>query len=119
MNTLIQMDTHWYYVLMIVSVAVASSSQILLKKSALKKYDSVIGEYLNPYVIAGYGMLFLSMIMTITVYSGIEYKRVPVMESIGYIFVMVLSRFFFKEKITRNKLIGTILILAGVFIFNM
>ena len=119
MSSLIQMDTKWYYLLMLASVCVASSSQILLKKSALKNYSSVIREYLNPYVITGYGMLFLSMVMTITVYGGIEYKRVPVIESVGYVIVMVLSRLFFGEKITKNKLMGTILILAGVIVFNL
>ena len=119
MNSLSQIDVIWYYVLMLASVTVASSSQILLKKSALKTYTSVMREYLNPYVIAGYGMLFVSMVMTITVYSGVEYKIVPVLESIGYIIVMILSRLFFGEKLTRNKLLGTFLILSGVIVFNL
>ena len=35
---------------MLLSVTVASISQVLLKKSALKKYDRVVKEYLNFYV---------------------------------------------------------------------
>lgn len=110
---------HIYYLIMLLSVTVASFSQILLKKSALKKYDSFLKEYLNPYVIIGYGMLFGSMVLTIIAYSGLEFKIVPVMESVGYIIVMVLSLVFFKEKITAKKALGTLLILAGVIIFNM
>lgn len=37
---------------MFLSVAIASVSQVLLKKSALNKYDTVVREYLNPYVPA-------------------------------------------------------------------
>ena len=53
------MNTH--LLILILSVVVASFSQILLKKSAQKTYRSIICEYLNPYVICGYGMMFLSI----------------------------------------------------------
>ena len=36
-----------YYALGILSVTIASFSQILLKKGAMKQYDSFIREYLN------------------------------------------------------------------------
>ena len=112
------MNTYIYYLIMLLSVTIASFSQILLKKSAMKKYSSFIKEYLNPYVIVGYGMLFGSMVLTIIAYSGVEFKIVPVMESVGYIIVMILSLLFFQEKITKKKAIGTMLILLGVIIFN-
>ena len=48
----------------LVSVFISSVSQILLKKSADKTYDSKIKEYLNPLVIAAYGMFFCSMLIT-------------------------------------------------------
>lgn len=113
------MELIYYYLLALLSVSIASISQIVLKKSAIKKYDSIIKEYWNPYVVIGYGMLFSSMILTIIVYSGLEFKIVPVLESVGYILVMILSLLFFREKITLKKAIGTILILAGVIIFNL
>ncbi|MDE6918589.1 MAG: multidrug ABC transporter, partial [Lachnospiraceae bacterium] len=53
---------------MFLSVAIASVSQVLLKKSALNKYDTVVREYLNPYVVGGYGLLFLSMLLTVYAY---------------------------------------------------
>ena len=62
---------------MFVSVSIASVSQILLKKSAMKTYANVVREYVNPYVIGGYGLLFASMLLTIFAYSGMEYKNGP------------------------------------------
>ena len=50
-----------YVILLIVSVIVASFAQILLKKSSMITYSSRIREYLNLYVIVGYGMMFLSV----------------------------------------------------------
>lgn len=106
-----------YWVCMFSSVLVASFSQILLKKSAGRKYDNFIKEYLNPYVIIGYGMMVGSTILTILAYRGIAYKNGPVIESLGYILIMFLSYFFFKEPITKKKILGNLLILVGIFIF--
>ncbi len=96
---------------------VASISQILLKKSALKTYSSPIREYLNPWVIIGYGMMVLSTIMTIIALKGLAYGNVPVVECFGYIFVMFLSRIFLGEKITKRKIIGNVLIIGGIIIY--
>ena len=105
------------FIILIFSVFIASISQILLKKSALKKHPSIIKEYLNPYVIGGYALLIVSTILTIVAFSRIDYKNGPIVESLGYIFVMFMSLIFFNEKITRKKLLGNLLILAGIFIF--
>ena len=106
-----------YWACMFLSVLVASFSQILLKKSARRKYDNFIKEYLNPYVIIGYGMMVGSTILTILAYRGIAYKNGPVIESLGYILIMFLSYLFFKEPITKRKVLGNLLILLGIFIF--
>ena len=42
-----------YYLLGILSVTIASVSQILLKKGAMIKHDSFIKEYMNIWVISG------------------------------------------------------------------
>lgn len=105
--------------LYILSVTVASVSQLLLKKSATKQYSSFLREYLNVYVITGYGMLFLSMFLTILAFRGMDYKNGPVIESFGYVLVLFLSRLFFGEKLTKKKIAGTICILAGIMIFYL
>ena len=46
-----------FLLIMICSELVASSSQMLLKKSATLHYSSWIREYLNKWVITGYFML--------------------------------------------------------------
>lgn len=101
------------------SVMIASFSQILLKKSAGKSYSSLIREYLNPYVIVGYGMMFLSMFMTIIAYSGMEFTNVQIIEATGYVMVLFLSCFFFREKITFRKLLGMCFIFAGIAVYHI
>ena len=89
------------FIILIFSVFIASVSQILLKKSALMKHRSIIKEYVNPYVIGGYVLLIVSTILTIVAFSRIDYKNGPIVESLGYIFVMF---FTFKNtvSIVRN-----------------
>ncbi len=106
-----------YVFLLIASVLIASCSQIILKKSASKEYSSIIREYLNIRVIVGYGMMFISTILTILAFKGLDYKNGPIIESLGYIFIMFLSRIFLKEKITKKKIIGNSLILLGILVF--
>lgn len=111
------MNLHLFILLL--SVVIASFSQILLKKSAQKTYDSFIKEYLNLYVILGYGMMFLSMFLTIFAYAGMEFTNVQIVEATGYIMVLILSYFFFRERITKGKLIGMLFIFAGIAVYYL
>lgn len=45
------MNSIWYVIILIISVFVASISQIILKKSSNEKHKSLIKEYLNVKVI--------------------------------------------------------------------
>ena len=101
------------------AVIVSSTSQMLLKKGATIHYDSVIREYLNPWVISGYGLMILSTLCVIYAYRGVAYKNGAIIESLGYLLIMFLSRIFFGEKITKRKLIGNLIILAGVLVFYL
>ena len=100
------------------SVLISSISQILLKKSADRIYDSRIKEYLNPLVIIAYGMFFCSMMITMYCYRYVDVSAGPIFESAGYIFVGVLGYIFLKEKFTAKKIIGMLLIMLGIVIFS-
>ena len=64
-------------------------------------------------------MMFLSMFLTILSYGGLDFTNVPVIESLGYIIVMLLGYFFFKEKITKRKLLGMLIIMGGILVYYM
>ena len=109
-----------YVAVLLVSQVIASFSQVLLKKSSQKEYPNRIREYLNVLVTAGYGMMFISLFLTMVSYRGFEdFAAVPVLETTGYITVMILSRLFFGEKITLRKLGGMTLIIVGILVYNM
>ncbi len=105
--------------LFVFSVFISAVSQILLKKSAMKKYESRLAEYLNVPVITAYGIFFFSALLTTLCYRYVDISLGAVLETLGYFFVMILGYLFLHEKITRRKLVGMFVVIAGILIFNM
>lgn len=110
-----------YLLMMAGGVFISAVSQILLKTSAQKNISAkgFKAQYLNRWVISGYALLFLAMLIPLYTYQFVPLKYGAIIESLGYVFVMLLSAFFLKEKITKRKLIGNLLIVAGVIIFSL
>ena len=106
-----------YVFLLILAVLVSSISQIILKKSSSKTYKSIIKEYLNVYVITGYGLMVLSTVLVVLGLKGVPYKNEPIIESLGYLFVMILCNRLLGEKITKKKVLGNVLILVGIAVY--
>jgi len=100
------------------SVFIASCAQVMLKTSAGKERANYIQEYINPWVIGAYIILFISTILTIIAFRRVELKYGPILESSGYIFILLLSRIFFNEKATHNKMAGIALIITGICLFG-
>lgn len=108
-----------YIILLVLAVLVSSVSQIILKKSASKTYNSIFREYFNLYVITGYGLMVVSTVLVILGLKGVPYKNEPIIESLGYIFVMILSNLILGERISKKKIIGNLLILSGIIIYYL
>ena len=107
-----------YYLLVIVSVLVAAVAQMLLKQGAEKQYDSFLRQYLNLWVIGGYGIMGCTLLLNIFCLSrGVLVKEISTIESLSYLFVPVLSWAFFKESITLRKASAIALIMFGVVVF--
>lgn len=107
-----------FYVLVLFNIFVAGAAQMLLKKSAMTKHPSFIQEYLNPWVVGGYSLMMFSLVSNIFAMNhGILLKEVGTLEACGYLFVPILSYFFYKERINLKKVIAIALVLTGVVIF--
>lgn len=107
-----------YTLIYILSVFFSSISQIMLKRSALKHYDSKLKEYLNPLVVLAYMIFFISNLLTIFAYKFVPISMGPILESSGYIFIGILSYIFLKERLNRRKLFGLVFIFLGILIFS-
>ncbi len=108
-----------YIILYLMAVMIASFSQIILKTSANKKYTRRLYEILNLYVLVAYSLFVLSMMMATLALKGMSYKYGAVMEGIGYLCVLVLSVVLLKEKVTKYRLLGNLIIVVGIIIFSL
>ena len=109
-------DSLLYGIFYLVSVFLASVSQIVLKKSAGTEYKRKIDEYINKNVIIAYSIFFICTLFTVFALKKIPLSLAPILESTGYIYIAMLSIIFLKERITKKKIIGLILIVMGVLI---
>ena len=94
-------------------------SQILLKQSSNIKYENKIREYLNFRVILSYGMFFLILLLNTWCCTKVEMRYGPVIDTAAYVFVLLLSRLILKEKITKGKILGNLIIIAGILIYTL
>lgn len=106
-----------YSGILLLGTFLSAISQAILKKAAMKTYDSKIAEYLNPSVIFAYGLFFLTTLMCIFAYRVVPLSFGPVLESTSYLYVTVLGVLLFKEKITFKKIFALALILIGVAVY--
>lgn len=106
------------YFLVILSVFAAACAQMLLKQGARKNYVGFWRQYLNPWVIGGYGIMACSLVLNIFCMSrGVQVKEVSVIESLSYLFVPCLAFLLFGERITWRKGIAIAIVISGVIIF--
>jgi len=91
---------------------------MLLKQGAKKEYPSFLRQYLNPWVIGGYGIMGASLLLNIFCLSrGVQVKEVSIIESLSYLFVPCLACFFFKERISWRKAAAIAVIMVGIVVF--
>jgi drug/metabolite transporter (DMT)-like permease len=74
---------------------------------------------LNVGVIGGYGLLALSMLLTMFAYKKLPLSMSPAFESFSYIFVTVFGVTVFHERVTKKKLLALGLIIAGILVFTL
>lgn len=107
-----------YHLLFLFAVAVAGFGQVALKRAAMEEQGrSLLRQYANGYVLLGYFLMLCSMGMASIAYRGMPLKAGPALDSLGFMFVPIMGRVFFGERITRTKGLGFLLIVSGILIF--
>ena len=107
-----------YSLIALAAIFTAACAQMLLKQGARQGYKPWWRQYLNAWVISGYGIMFATMVVHIwCMHSGLELKALSVLESTSYLFVPLLSLLLFKERMTPRKLCAIAIIIVGVVVF--
>lgn len=108
------------YCLALLSVLIACISQILLKKSAnAGKEKTFIKKFVNVNVIIAYGCMFASSVFSMLSLRGMDLRQMPMFQATSFIWIMLFSRIFLKEKITKKMWISIIVISCGILIYAL
>ncbi|MCK5663223.1 MAG: EamA family transporter [Thiotrichaceae bacterium] len=95
-------------------VFLTTAGQIFLKLGADRATKP---RFINGYVLSGYVLFLLTIMFSYYLMKIVPMKYFTVLMSLNYITVMFAARIFLSEKINKDRLIGTILIATGVFVF--
>lgn len=106
-----------YSCVLLLGVFISAISQVMLKKAAMKKHDSVIKEYLNPLVIFAYVLFVGTTFLSILAYKGIPLSMGPILEATSYIYVTIFGVVIFKEKMNLKKVVALGMIIVGIVVY--
>lgn len=98
----------------LITPLLSAVSQLILKKAADNPKYTGLRAYLNVPVILAYALFFGCMLLNVVALRTLDLTIASVLEASGYIYVMVLSALVLREKITPRKLIGNLVIIAGI-----
>ena len=108
-----------YLLLMFAATFFSAISQVLLKQSAGRTYKSVIYEYLNWRVIVAYLIFGSVLLLNTYAYTQVDLKYGPVLDTFTYVFVLLLSFSVLKERVSKGKLVGNLIIILGVLVYTL
>ncbi|MDD3138297.1 MAG: multidrug ABC transporter [Lachnospiraceae bacterium] len=107
-----------YVFILLLSIFISSISQVMLKKAAMRNYDSKIKEYLNPLVVIAYIMFIGTTFLTVIAYKEIPLSLGPVLETTSYIYITFFGVKLFEEKLNMKKKISILLIIMGIIVYS-
>ncbi len=112
---------------MIVALAVANSllmvaGQTLWKLGARGKevhsLEQLLRLFLSPYIIGGLVVYVCASALWIYVLNKADLSYIYPVQSLAFVFVLIIGTTVFKEQFTAWKLIGVLVICLGVFILT-
>ena len=100
-------------------VFISGISQVMLKKSAMKTYDSPLREYIDPLVIGAYTLFVAATLCSVVAFRKIPLSMGPVLDATGYVYVVFFGVTLFGERIDRYKLVALAFIILGVLVYSL
>jgi drug/metabolite transporter (DMT)-like permease len=95
-------------------------AQILLKIGATRNCEKhILKLFLNTWTIIGYALIFIVVVLNTYALTKLPLITGIIFNPFVYIIVALLSITILKEKMSRNQLIGSAIIILGVVIFTL
>ena len=108
-----------FYILVYLAIVLAAVGQILLKMGSSKKGFKLLTINLNLWVALAILSMIVSLFLSIRALSVVPLRDMAFILPTVYILVPLFARIFLKERLNRQIIIGTLLIIIGIIIFNL
>ena len=109
-----------YYLVAYGSVILVACAQLLLKKGAsLTQNKNFLRSFINPYSLLAYCLLVLITLCNLYALKVVQLKEMAFILALPFVLVPLLSMALFKERLTRQQLLGVLLIIVGALVFNL
>ena len=76
---------------------------------------SLLGLFHTPWVIVGFVCYGIAAILWLDVLSKLDFSLAFPLVSLTYVFSLVIGHFVFNETVGLSRIVGVLLILAGLF----
>jgi drug/metabolite transporter (DMT)-like permease len=106
-------------VLVLIASFFGSVGAVFLKSGAQKIRDGLRYLFLNTRLAVGVALFLGSSVFYVLGLKRGEVSVLYPMVSLANVWTLIWSRLFFKEPITRAKMLGLLLILVGVFFIGV
>ena len=105
------------YICIIIMTMLGSVASLYLKKAS--GTNGIMSLLLNQYFYVGGILYFTSALLNIWILRYLDYSVVLPLTSLTYIWTMFISYLILKEKITKKKIIGVLMILVGAVLVSV
>ncbi len=109
----------WAVGLMILTTIFTSAAQVFYKFGAAKLEFSLISLITNYQLIIGVVLYVLGAVIMITAFRGGEVSVLYPIIATSYIWVSLMSIWFFKESVGFFRWVGVFVIIAGIVLVNL
>ena len=106
------------YIMLIIGTMIGAFGGYFFKKCT-NGDNGIKGIILSPFLYLGGFLYLVSAILNIIVLRYLPYSVTLPLTSITYIWSMIISYLFLKEKITKIKISGIIFILIGAIFISL
>jgi drug/metabolite transporter (DMT)-like permease len=90
-----------------------------LKQENMSSIKQIIHLLLNKYIMGGIAIYIISSFLWFSILKKFDLTKVYPLQGMTYIVVLFLGYLILKEPITKNTVIGTLVIVVGIFIITI
>ena len=101
-----------YFFVIIIMTLIASFAGFFIKKST--NGNTIISIFISRYLYIGGLLYIIAVLLNVWLLKRLPYSIVVPSGSFCYLWILLISKVFLKEKINIGKIIGVIIIFIGI-----